>query len=154
MPDHLNVDGRLVVVREAKGDRRGGIGSGATYRAVPVHYTVHLLHPVVARFIALGLHYPRYRPWPSVGRSSDLLLETDNDGLVSPAATQSSQRSLPASHFKSHHRAATRIRQIDGTTYQELGPNYFDERDKEQVIRRCTHRIEQLGKHVTVTDAA
>ena len=42
----------------------------------------------------------------------------------------------------------------DGTTYQDLGPNYFDERDKDKVIRRCTKRIEQLGKHVTVTDAA
>jgi transposase len=42
----------------------------------------------------------------------------------------------------------------DGTTYEDLGPNYFDERDKEKVIRRCTQRIEQLGKHVTVTDAA
>lgn len=42
----------------------------------------------------------------------------------------------------------------DGTTYQELGANYFDERDKERVIRRCAKRIEQLGKHVTVTDAA
>jgi transposase len=42
----------------------------------------------------------------------------------------------------------------DGTTYQDLGPNYFDERDKDKVIRRCTKRIEQLGMHVTVTDAA
>ena len=42
----------------------------------------------------------------------------------------------------------------DGTTYQDLGPNYFDERDKEKVIRRCTQRIEQLGKRVTVEDAA
>jgi transposase len=42
----------------------------------------------------------------------------------------------------------------DGTTYQDLGPNYFDERDKEKVIRRCTQRIEHLGKTVTVTDAA
>jgi transposase len=42
----------------------------------------------------------------------------------------------------------------DGTTYQELGSNYFDERDKEKVIRRCTRRIEQLGKKVTLTDAA
>jgi transposase len=41
----------------------------------------------------------------------------------------------------------------DGTTYEDLGPNYFDERDKEKVIRRCTKRMEQLGKHVTVTDA-
>lgn len=42
----------------------------------------------------------------------------------------------------------------EGTTYQDLGPNYFDERDKDKVIRRCTRRIEQLGKQVTVTDAA
>jgi transposase len=42
----------------------------------------------------------------------------------------------------------------DGTTYHDLGPNYFDERDKEKVIRRCAKRIEQLGKRVTVTDAA
>ena len=42
----------------------------------------------------------------------------------------------------------------DGTTYTELGPNYFDERDKDQIIRRCTKRIEQLGKTVTLTDAA
>ena len=42
----------------------------------------------------------------------------------------------------------------DGTTYKDLGANYFDERDKEKVIRRCTQRIEQLGKKVTVTDAA
>jgi transposase len=42
----------------------------------------------------------------------------------------------------------------DGTTYQDLGPNYFDQRDQEKVIRRCTQRIEQLGKKVTITDAA
>jgi transposase len=42
----------------------------------------------------------------------------------------------------------------DGTTYQDLGPNYFDERDKEKIIRRCAARIEQLGKQVTITDAA
>jgi len=42
----------------------------------------------------------------------------------------------------------------DGTTYKELGTNYFDERDKEMVIRRCTKRLEQLGKHVTLTDVA
>jgi transposase len=42
----------------------------------------------------------------------------------------------------------------EDTEYRDLGPNYFDERDKEKVIRRCTKRIEQLGKRVTVTDAA
>jgi transposase len=42
----------------------------------------------------------------------------------------------------------------DGTTYNDLGHNYFDERDKDLVIRRAVNRIEQLGKHVTVHDAA
>lgn len=42
----------------------------------------------------------------------------------------------------------------DGTTYTDLGPNYFDERDKEKAIRRYTERIERLGKTVTITDAA
>lgn len=42
----------------------------------------------------------------------------------------------------------------DGTSYDDLGPNYFDQRDKEKVIRRCIRRIEQLGKRVTLTDAA
>jgi transposase len=41
----------------------------------------------------------------------------------------------------------------DGTTYQDLGSNYFDERDKEKIIRRYTERIERLGKTVTITDA-
>jgi transposase len=42
----------------------------------------------------------------------------------------------------------------DGTTYQDLGANYFDERDKEKLIRRYAERIERLGKTVTITDAA
>jgi transposase len=41
----------------------------------------------------------------------------------------------------------------DGTTYQDLGSNYFDERDKEKIIRRYSERIERLGKTVTITDA-
>jgi len=42
----------------------------------------------------------------------------------------------------------------DGTTYTDLGPNYFEERDEEKIIQRYTERIERLGKTVTVTDAA
>jgi transposase len=40
-----------------------------------------------------------------------------------------------------------------GTEYQDLGPNYFDERDRQAVVRRSVRRIEQLGYKVTV-DAA
>ena len=37
-----------------------------------------------------------------------------------------------------------------GTTYEDLGPNYFDERDRQAVVRRSVRRIEQLGYTVTV----
>jgi transposase len=37
------------------------------------------------------------------------------------------------------------------TTYQDLGPNYFDERDREGVKRRAVRRLEQLGYQVTLS---
>jgi transposase len=42
----------------------------------------------------------------------------------------------------------------DGTVYKDLGQNYFDERDKEAVIRREVRRLEKLGCKVTVERAA
>jgi transposase len=42
----------------------------------------------------------------------------------------------------------------DGTCYQDLGPNYFDERDRQATVRRAVRRIERLGYHVTVAAAA
>jgi transposase len=42
----------------------------------------------------------------------------------------------------------------DGTTYQDLGYTYFEDRDKDALIRHLTTRLERLGKHVTITDAA
>jgi hypothetical protein len=41
-----------------------------------------------------------------------------------------------------------------GTVYEDLGQNYFDERDKEAVIRREVRRLEKLGCKVTVERAA
>lgn len=38
----------------------------------------------------------------------------------------------------------------DGTEYQDLGPNYFDERNKEATVRRSVKRIENLGYEVTL----
>ena len=37
------------------------------------------------------------------------------------------------------------------TTYQDLGPNYFDERDREGVKRRAVRRLEQLGYQVALS---
>lgn len=37
---------------------------------------------------------------------------------------------------------------LRGTTYQELGPSFFDERNREGTIRRLTHRLEALGCEV------
>ena len=41
----------------------------------------------------------------------------------------------------------------DGATYQELGGNYFDERDREATLRRSVRRLERLGYKVTVEAA-
>ncbi len=37
--------------------------------------------------------------------------------------------------------------------YRDLGPNYFDERDRDQVRRRLTHRLEALGYAVSLVPA-
>jgi transposase len=42
----------------------------------------------------------------------------------------------------------------DGTTYEEPGGNYFDERDEPAVRRRLTRRLERLGYAVTLTPLA
>jgi transposase len=42
----------------------------------------------------------------------------------------------------------------DGTTYHDLGPNYFDERSKEATTRRAVRRLERLGYRVTLDPAA
>jgi transposase len=38
-------------------------------------------------------------------------------------------------------------------TYADLGPHYFDERDREGVKRRLVHRLEDLGYQVTIERA-
>ncbi|MFO7556913.1 MAG: hypothetical protein R6W88_17075 [Desulfobacterales bacterium] len=38
-------------------------------------------------------------------------------------------------------------------TYQDLGSNYFDEHDRENVKRRAVKRLEQLGFQVQLTPA-
>jgi transposase len=38
----------------------------------------------------------------------------------------------------------------DGTTYQELGANYYDERERSHVERRLVRRLEALGHTVTL----
>jgi transposase len=40
----------------------------------------------------------------------------------------------------------------DGTVYQDLGPNYFDQRSKEATTRRAVKRLERLGYAVTLHD--
>ncbi len=41
----------------------------------------------------------------------------------------------------------------DGGTYQDLGSNYFDERDRRATLRRLVQRLERLGYKVTVEAA-
>lgn len=40
-----------------------------------------------------------------------------------------------------------------GTRYQDLGPNYFDERDRQAAVRRTVHHLERLGYRVTLEAA-
>jgi len=40
------------------------------------------------------------------------------------------------------------------TTYEELGPNYFQQRHRERNARRHVRQLEQLGYHVTLAPAA
>jgi transposase len=40
------------------------------------------------------------------------------------------------------------------STYHDLGPNYYDERDREGVKRRAVRRLEQLGYQVTLSPSA
>ncbi len=42
----------------------------------------------------------------------------------------------------------------DGTTYHDLGPDYFDERDRQALERRLVHRLEGLGYKVSLQPAA
>jgi hypothetical protein len=39
----------------------------------------------------------------------------------------------------------------DGTTYQELGANYYDERNRQHLERHAVRRLEGLGYDVTLT---
>ena len=41
-----------------------------------------------------------------------------------------------------------------GSTYEDLVPNYFDERSKEATTRRAVRRLERLGYKVTLELAA
>ncbi len=41
----------------------------------------------------------------------------------------------------------------DGTSYRELGGNYFDERRRQATIRHAAQRIERLGYKVTLEAA-
>ena len=42
----------------------------------------------------------------------------------------------------------------DGTDYHDLGPRYFDERDRRAAERRLVHRLESLGSTVSLQPAA
>lgn len=42
----------------------------------------------------------------------------------------------------------------DGTTYQELGAEYFARRDRDRTVRRSVRQLEALGYRVTIEEAA
>jgi len=42
----------------------------------------------------------------------------------------------------------------EGTVYNDLGPNYFDERDKERIVRGAVRRLRRLGHEVVLKPVA
>ncbi len=42
----------------------------------------------------------------------------------------------------------------DGVLYQDLGSNYFDQRDRSQIARQAIRRLERLGYQVALTEGA
>lgn len=42
----------------------------------------------------------------------------------------------------------------DGAMYEDLGPNWFDERDRRATVGRSDRRLEALGYRVTLEPAA
>jgi hypothetical protein len=42
----------------------------------------------------------------------------------------------------------------DGTTYQALGPDYFDRLNRHNVVRRTVRRLEGLGYKVSLEEVA
>ncbi len=42
----------------------------------------------------------------------------------------------------------------DGVVYEDLGPNWFDERDRRATVGRSVRRLEALGYRVTLEPAA
>jgi transposase len=42
----------------------------------------------------------------------------------------------------------------DGGTYKDLGPNYFDERAREQAVKSAVRRLQRLGYDVSIAEAA
>ena len=50
--------------------------------------------------------------------------------------------------------AAYAILKAPDTVYRDLGINYFDQRDRQAVVRRETRRLEALGYTVTIEPSA
>jgi len=42
----------------------------------------------------------------------------------------------------------------DGATYEDLGPTWFDERDRRATVYHAVRRLEALGYRVTLETAA
>jgi transposase len=73
-------------------------------------------------------------------------------------------RYLRVKHHRGHKKAIVAVgHQIleiayyimqSGTTYQELGPDYFARRDRARIVRRSVKQLEALGYRVTIEEAA
>lgn len=87
-------------------------------------------------------------------------------GLATTRATDTALRAryLRVKRHRGHKKAVVAVgHQIleiayylmrDGTTYQELGPDYFARRDRDRTVRRSLRQLEALGYRVTIEEVA
>jgi transposase len=85
----------------------------------------------------------------AAGRSKDTYLAAQYRRIASRRGGKRAALAVGHSILKISYHMMER-----GTTYQELGGDYFDRRDPERVRDRLVHRLEKLGYRVTVEAAA
>jgi transposase len=84
----------------------------------------------------------------SAGRTKDTYLSTQRRRLAARRGKNRASMALAHTILNSIYYMLR-----DNTTYQELGGNYFDERDRQRTIKSSVRRIERLGYKVTLEAA-
>jgi transposase len=71
--------------------------------------------------------------------------DTDLAAVFHRRAARRGKQRAPVAGGRPMLQAVYHILRGPDTVYRDLGPNYFDERDRQAVIRRAPRRLEALG---------